>query len=177
MDNTTRRLDLFALESEIIAAIERARDDDAEGILNLQHLCYQSEAALYNDYSIPPLTQSLPELKAEMKQSVVLVCRLGTEIIGSVRGRERQGRCHIGRLMVHPQMQRKGLGRCLMAAIEEAFPTVSAFELFTGHRSEGNLRLYRRLGYQQFKIEDASPELKLVFLEKLRNQQSQTANV
>jgi ribosomal protein S18 acetylase RimI-like enzyme len=143
--------------------------DDAEGILKLQYLSYQSEAALYNNYSIPPLTQSLAELRAEFGQSVVLVCRAGGEIIGSVRGRECEGRCHIGRLIVHPRMQRKGMGTKLLAAIEEAFPAVSACELFTGHRSEGNLRLYQRLGYRQFKVEDAAPGLRLVFLEKVRH--------
>ncbi len=156
------------MEPNVALPIERARVEDAEDILNLQYLCYQSEAALYNDYSIAPLTQSLAEIKAEMAQSVVLVCPLGTEIIGSVRGRECGGRCHIGRLIVHPRMQRKGLGTRLMAAIEAAFPAVSAFELFTGDRSEGNLRLYQRLGYRKFKVENAGPVVKLVFLEKLR---------
>jgi GNAT superfamily N-acetyltransferase len=156
------------MESNVNPPVERACVNDAEGILKLQYLCYQSEAALYNDYSIPPLTQSLAELKAECAQSVVLVCRSGAEIIGAVRGRECQGRCCIGRLIVHPRMQRKGLGSKLMAAIEEAFPTVSAYDLFTGHRSEGNLRLYHRLGYRQYKVENAGPELQLVFLEKVR---------
>lgn len=156
------------MESKVDLLIERAHLTDVEGILKLQYLCYQSEAALYHDYSLPPLTQSLAELKAEFAQSVVLVCRSGAEIVGSVRGRECQDRCYIGRLIVHPRLQRRGLGAKLMAAIEEAFPAVSAYDLFTGQRSEGNLRLYRRLGYRQYKVENVTPELQLVFLEKVR---------
>ena len=38
---------------------------DAAAILDLQHLVYQSEAALNDDYTIPPLTQTLPELEAD----------------------------------------------------------------------------------------------------------------
>jgi hypothetical protein len=43
-------------------AIHRARVGEAEQILKLQYLCCQSEAALYDDYSISPLTQTLWEL-------------------------------------------------------------------------------------------------------------------
>ncbi|MDX6313513.1 MAG: hypothetical protein QOF44_2977, partial [Streptomyces sp.] len=36
--------------------ISTATEGDAESILKLQYLAYQSEAALYGDYSIEPLT-------------------------------------------------------------------------------------------------------------------------
>jgi hypothetical protein len=45
--------------------IEPATIQDADAILALQKLAYQSEAAIYADYTIPPLTQTLEELKAE----------------------------------------------------------------------------------------------------------------
>jgi hypothetical protein len=35
----------------------------------------------------------------------------------------------------------------LLRAIEDAFPGVPRFELFTGRHSDANLRLYRRHGY------------------------------
>jgi hypothetical protein len=41
-----------------------ARVRDAEALLKLQYLCYQTEAALYSDYTIAPLVQSLAELLA-----------------------------------------------------------------------------------------------------------------
>ena len=44
--------------------------------------------------------------------------------------------------MVHPQHQRQGIGGSLMQTIESMFPEASKFELFTGNRSEGNIRLY-----------------------------------
>jgi hypothetical protein len=37
---------------------ETATLDDAKQILELQKLTYQSEAAIYNDYTIAPLKQS-----------------------------------------------------------------------------------------------------------------------
>jgi hypothetical protein len=55
-----------------------------------------------------------------------------------------------------------------MRAIEEHFVTAKRYELFTGHLSEGNLRLYRWLGYTEFRKETVSPQLQLVYLEKFR---------
>lgn len=46
--------------------ISAATDQDAEQILKLQYLCYQQEAALYDDYAIEPLTQTLQALRAEL---------------------------------------------------------------------------------------------------------------
>ena len=54
-----------------------------------------------------------------------------------------------------------------MMAIEEEFPSAMRFELFTGGKSTGNIRLYERLGYQIFKTKRLSPQVELVFMEKL----------
>jgi hypothetical protein len=45
--------------------IETADVRDAEELLDLQKLAYRSEAAIYDDYTIPPLTQSLAEMEAD----------------------------------------------------------------------------------------------------------------
>lgn len=139
---------------------------DAEQILKLQYLCYQGEAALYNDYGIEPLTQSLESLRAEFETHTVLVARLGDEIVGSVRGTIEDGVARIGKLVVHPRLQRHMLGTRLLRAIEEKLADAAEYELFTGHRSENNLRLYERLGYVSGRVEKISPRLSLVYLRK-----------
>lgn len=146
--------------------LERATVQDVEAILQLQMLAYQQEAAIYNNYEIPPLLQTLQDLKEEFQTHTFLVAHSGHEIVGSVRALCRDGRCHVGRLIVHPTQQRRGLGSRLMTAIEAAFPEAQCYELFTGHRSEGNLRLYNRLGYREFKRVPAAPGLEIVFLQK-----------
>ncbi|WP_165990114.1 GNAT family N-acetyltransferase [Streptomyces sp. YIM 98790] len=147
-----------------------ATEQDAEHILKLQYLCYQSEAELYNNYRLEPLTQTLDELRAELADGRVLVARLGDEVVGSVRGRvDEHGTAAISKLIVHPRMQRHGLGSRLLAALEELLAgegAASRYRLFTGHRSEGNLRLYRKLGYVPVATERVSPALSLVTLEK-----------
>jgi ribosomal protein S18 acetylase RimI-like enzyme len=148
-----------------------AAEDDAERILKLQYLCYQGEAELYGDWAIDPLTQTLESLRAELKEHHVLVARLGEEVVGSVRGRvDVDGVGRIGRLMVHPRMQRHGLGSRLLAAMERELATgprpATAYRLCTGHRSLGNLRLYHRLGYRQTRVEEVNSKLSFIVLEK-----------
>lgn len=154
-----------------------ATEDDAERILKLQFLCYQGEAELYGDWGIDPLTQTLDSLRAELKEHHVLVARLGDEVVGSVRGWvDADGVGRIGRLIVHPRMQRHGLGSRLLTALERDLASgprpVTAYRLFTGHRSLGNLRLYQRLGYRQTQVEEVNSKLSFLVLEKPTVQQA-----
>lgn len=146
--------------------VQRAMVEDADEILALQKLAYQSEAAIWNDYSIPPLRQSLEELCEEFKDHVILkLCEDGM-IMGSVRAVQRVNTCYIGRVIVHPERQNKGLGKLLMAAIEGEFPKVSRFELFTGTKSERNLYFYQKLGYKIYDQRPLSKDVSLYYLEK-----------
>ncbi|MCK8681772.1 GNAT family N-acetyltransferase [Streptomyces lichenis] len=152
--------------------IQAADERDVEQILKLQYLCYQSEAELYGDYGIEPLTQSLDDLRAELARGHALVARLGDEVIASVRGElDETGTARIAKLIVHPRMRRHGLGGRLLDAIERRFAEDAAsaakrFQLFTGHRSDGNLRLYRKKGYAAVGTEQVGPRLTVVTLEK-----------
>lgn len=148
--------------------IQRAREADAAAILALQKLAYQSEARLYDDWKLPPLTQSLESLRAEFDASRVLKALDGEQLVGAVRARGTSGTCRIGRLVVSPGLQGRGIGTRLMRAVEAEFPDVDRFELFTGSRSEANIRLYERLGYRRSREQVLSPAVTLVFLEKRR---------
>ncbi|MEU6392236.1 GNAT family N-acetyltransferase [Streptomyces sp. NPDC046939] len=150
--------------------ISAATEADSEQILKLQYLCYQSEAQLYGDYSIEPLTQSLDSVRAELSGGTVLVARLGDEVVASVRGTvDADGTARVDKLIVHPRMQRHGLGGRLLAAVESALTsagTVKRIELATGHRSEHNLRLYRKHGYTAVSTRRVDDRLTLITLAK-----------
>jgi GNAT superfamily N-acetyltransferase len=149
--------------------ITQATPADAEEILELQKLAYQSEAALYRDYTIPPLMQTLSEITAEFRSRHFLKAVAGGCIRGSVRAFLTDGTCYIGRLIVHPAHQNLGLGTQLMSTIEGCFSEARRYELFTGHLSERNLYLYRKLGYVPIRREPVSEKLTMVFLEKRGN--------
>jgi ribosomal protein S18 acetylase RimI-like enzyme len=146
--------------------IEPANVADAQEILDLQKLAYQSEAAIYNDYSIPPLAQSLDQMLVDFRQQVVLKATLNGSIVGSVRAYLRDGTCHIGRLIVHPELQNRGIGTSLMNRIEQHFSKARRYELFTGERSARNLYLYQKLGYRIFRSARLTDKATAVFLEK-----------
>ena len=146
--------------------IELATLADAQEILDLQTLAYQSEAAIYGDYSLPPLTQTLDQLRGDFERQVVFKAVEGDRIVGSVRGCLREGTCHIARLMVHPEWQNRGIGTRLMEAIERHFAAARRYGLFTGERSERNLHLYRKLGYRVLRTERQTEKVNVVFMEK-----------
>ena len=148
--------------------IEQARVEDAEEILKLQKLAYLSEAEIYDDYTIPPLTQTLEEIRDDFNRQLFLKATVDGQIIGSVRARLEDETCFIGRLIVHPELQNRGIGTRLMEEIETLFREAKRHELFTGHRSERNIYLYRKLGYEIFKRERVTSSLTHVFMEKRR---------
>lgn len=147
--------------------IEPATPQDAEAILHLQYTAYQSEAALYNDLALPPLTQTLPQLLAEFDSHIILKATRAGCLVGSVRAQRLAETGHIGRLMVDPAHQGQGIGRSLMHAIEVALAPVERYELFTGDRSIRNLELYQRLGYQPIRSVNLNDHVTLIYLEKV----------
>lgn len=150
-------------------SIRQATIDDASDILILQKLAYTSEAEIYNDFTIPPLRQSLEEIKAEFAEQAFLKFCANGKIVGSVRAYVTEGNCYIGKLIVHPEYQNRGIGTGLLEEIENVFDDVTRYELFTGHKSEKNLHLYQKLGYEIFRSEIITDDLTLVFMEKYYN--------
>jgi ribosomal protein S18 acetylase RimI-like enzyme len=151
--------------------ITRAAIEDAAALLTLQKLAYRNEALLYEDCTLPPLTQTLEELQAEFARQVILKALVNGRIIGSVRAQmDDSMTCAIGRLMVHPDCQGQGIGTRLMQEVERHFEKAERFELFTGYKSAGNLRFYERLGYRELRLTPVKPKLALVYMEKLNRE-------
>ncbi|UFR07553.1 GNAT family N-acetyltransferase [Streptomyces sp. Go40/10] len=159
--------------------ISVATEQDAEQIFRLQYLCFQSEAALYGNYRIDPLVQTLDSVRQEVASDCVFVARLGDEVVGSVRGKVTEdGAAAIGKLCVHPRLQGHGIGARLLRTAEAALESergATTFRLFTGHRSEGNLRLYRRVGYQTVGRAKGADGVEMIILEKQTGQYAATA--
>jgi GNAT superfamily N-acetyltransferase len=146
--------------------IVKATEDDAAVILALQKLAYLSEAELYDDYTIEPLVQTLEKIRGDFSDKIVLKAVEEGRIVGSVRGGIVEGTCYVGKLIVHPDYQNRGLGMALMMELERESGSAARFELFTGWKSVKNLHLYGKLGYRHFKTKDINENLKLIFLEK-----------
>ncbi|MBB5779848.1 ribosomal protein S18 acetylase RimI-like enzyme [Nonomuraea jabiensis] len=144
--------------------IERATTADAGEILTVQRAAYVSEAQLYGDPYIPPLIESLEQIRKVIEGAVVLKALDAGRVIGAVRGQVSGTTCLVGRLVVAPDHQGRGIGTALLTALHEAVPEAAAFDLFTGHLSEANLKLYRRLGYRETSRERMDDHLTLIHL-------------
>ena len=147
--------------------ISRAKIENLAEILELQKTCYKENALRYNDFDIPPMTQTITNLENEFENGIILKAAYETRIVGSIRAFKKDDTCYIGRVIVHPDFQNKGIGRQMMSQIESIFKDVTRFELFTGNKDEKNLYFYQKLGYKQFKTVKVNDDLSMVFMEKV----------
>ncbi|CAN5427164.1 hypothetical protein BH24ACT9_BH24ACT9_09990 [soil metagenome] len=141
--------------------------DDAGEVLTLQRAAYASEAQIYGDPSLPPLTQPLTELEAELSKCLGHKAVHGSRLVGAVRAVVDGDTLRIGGLTVAPDLQDNGIGTALLAAVEaDAGPQVTSAALFTGHLSTDNMRLYERNGYVEERREEVDDAVTLVHLRK-----------
>lgn len=92
-----------------------ANENDLNTILNLQKECYQTEAELYNEFNIPPLTQTLDSIMEEFfLGTYFLKGVIDGNLIASVRGYIKDNTTYIGRLIVKKEFQNNKFGQTLM---------------------------------------------------------------
>lgn len=141
---------------------------DAGEVLTLQRAAFVQEAQIYGSTDMPPLTQTLEELEAELVENLGRVAVDGHRIVGALRARLDGERLLIGRIAIAPDQQGRGIGSQLLAAAEQAGKDAGAreAELFTGSLSEANLRLYEREGYTESERIPQDGGTEQVFLRK-----------
>ena len=120
---------------------------DAGEVLTVQLAAFVIEAQLYGDVFLPPLVESVGQVRADLERCLGLVSVVGTRVVGSVR------------VQVH------GVGALLLASAEQLTGAAEAL-LFTGHRSQSNLRLYARAGYVEQQRVVVDDRVTLVHLRK-----------
>ena len=170
-----RRPDLLHPSAAADAAdldVRLAVPGDVGELFTLTRACWVSEAHLNDDLGIPPLVDTLADLRASLTGWRTWVARSHGRLVASVRGRRaggagepdpaggageadpaggagEPGAWEIGRLMVAPDLQGRGLGRAMLELAEGAAPEgTRRIHLITGVASERNQRLYRRAGYR-----------------------------
>lgn len=150
----------------------RLTDAEAGELLTLQRAAYVTEAQSHDDPWLPPLVESLADLRRVLADPSVTTMGLrdvDARLVASVRVTRSAcgGRAELARLMVAPDRQGAGLGSRLLAAAEECLPgTTESIHLFTGEHSPANLRLYARHGYEDDGREQTSAGYAVVHLVK-----------
>jgi len=145
-----RRPDLLPASrlAEGLELVPATRGDAGE-LLVLQRACWTQEALANAMLDIPALHESLDDVVADLGRWRTWVARADGRLVAAVRARLDGDDWDIGRLMVAPDLQGRGLGRQLLEYAEAAAPpAATAYRLFTGSRSVDNLRMYKKAGYR-----------------------------
>lgn len=148
--------------------IEPATKADASAILELQRMTFRSEAELYNDYNLAPMTQTVTEMEAEFDTKTILKAFISETTLGSVRAvyNAAEKTVTLSGLLVDPDYQQRGIGKRLMQAVETQFPHAKKFEFFTGYMGEKSISLYHKMGYTVTNTETKEGSVPLVHMQK-----------
>jgi tRNA (guanine37-N1)-methyltransferase len=131
--------------------IRLATRADAGELFTLTRACWLQELWANPGVVIPALEESFEDAVRSVAEWTTFVARAGGRIVGSTRGRVAGDGTvwDVGRVMVAPDLQGRGLGRHLLELIEDAAPAeVTSFELYTGATSVDNIRMYKKAGYR-----------------------------
>jgi len=126
---------------------------DAGELFTLQRACWVQELQANPGVPIPALEETFGDLQGWIGTDTVIVVRAAGRLVGAVRARLHRrpegDLWDIGRLMVAPDLQGRGLGRQLLERVEALAPdSATGFELFTGAGSARNQKMYRKAGYR-----------------------------
>jgi ribosomal protein S18 acetylase RimI-like enzyme len=133
--------------------------DDAvlRELWTVQRLAYAVEAELIGFDGIPPLHESLDELRACGETFLGTYDEKG--LTGAVSYRLDGSTVDIHRLVVHPRAHRRGIATRLLDALPDGPQVVS-----TGTGNEPALRLYRGRGFVETGTREVAPGVTLTEL-------------
>ncbi|NUR91400.1 MAG: GNAT family N-acetyltransferase [Nonomuraea sp.] len=115
-------------------------------LLALQHAAYAVEARLIQDDRIPPLRETLADLRIQPLRWLGVLDEYGV-LDAAVAWEETDAEVDINRLIVHPRAFRRGLGRAL---VEEVLARAGSrgVVVSTGRDNTPARTLYERLGFE-----------------------------
>jgi predicted N-acetyltransferase YhbS len=155
--------------SDTQTRIDLVGDDAAGELLTLRRAAFVSEAQVYGDPNIPPLTQTLHELRDDLARDDVVTIGAweGHRLVGSVRVELEDRKATLGRLAVAPDKQGQGLGTQLMWAVLPYLPEeTKEIWVFTGKDSLQNLEMYQRQGYEE-QYDRSAGDLTFTYLRRI----------
>jgi ribosomal protein S18 acetylase RimI-like enzyme len=149
--------------------IDLVDDTDAGELLTVRRAAFVTEAQVYDDPHIPPLTQTLDELRADLADASVVTVGawLGSRLVGSIRVAVEGSKATLGRLAVVPDLQGQGIGTQMLLAVPGYLPQgISEVWVFTGKDSVANLAMYGKHGFEH-EFDQTTGDLTYAYLRKI----------
>ena len=149
-------------------------DEDAGELLTLRRAAFVTEAQLIGDPGIPPLVQTLDELRADLAREdvVTLGAWAGHRLVASIRVLVEGTKATLGRFAVAPDLQGKGIGTRLLSEIVAYLPEgTQEVWIFTSSDSLQNIAMYTKRGYE-YQHDRTAGDLTYAYLRKLLGDES-----
>ena len=148
--------------------IELATIHDVPALLELQRKAFGPLCEELGWEDAPILSESLEHLYEEFSQCMTL--KVENEegvIVGSVHGKVTDGSLYIGRLMVLPEYQQRGIGKRLFHEIQSRLPHLRTW-LCTCQQVRPPYEFYLREGFRPYQSEIVGPGLTWTYMEKIQ---------
>jgi len=128
--------------------IRNATDNDLVALLAIQKAVFAQCIDYLLPEQIPSLNETLDDMRRDVKYKSIISAYVEERPAGSVRYYNKSSVCIIERLSVIPEPQRKGIGRGLIAEVENQVARMAHKIYFeTGLLASNHLMLYSKLGF------------------------------
>ena len=140
--------------------------EDIEKLLPIQKSSFQEDLEKYEDFETNPACETSEKLAENIKKYHHYTILYDDAIIGAIDVRGNDERMHIDKVFISPTIQNKGIGTAAIHFLEEQFPNVKLWTLYTPYLSFRNHHFYEKFGYQKTKETQLTPKLILFKYEK-----------
>jgi GNAT superfamily N-acetyltransferase len=138
----------------VVEKLDLSHLSTAEQVMAVQRAAYREEADLIGSTAIPQLTESLAELQAQPLEWIG-VHDSRHRVVAALAFTDDGEVIDIDRLMVAPNLFRRGYGRALVAALDERRTVIVS----TGRDNPPGRALYESLGFVRSRDEEVVPGL------------------
>lgn len=147
--------------------IRTATITDLPAIMSMQKKAFLPVAKKIGWMEIPQMVNTLEDNIPDFETNTILVMLSDEDtIIGSIRGYVENGSLYIGRLMVDPDYQKRGLGRILMRELESRFQFNREW-LCSYIDDTETYTFYQRDGFVTYEIYEVGNGVMAAHMEKL----------